>query len=77
MSLPDIGPGDVVFTRNLNAHFFTEQGEPVLQASFSAGRKRKFVMLLLGTVDDGKETSFKLDDILKAYGYIPDPSLMP
>lgn len=75
MSLPDIGPGDVVFTRNLKAHFFTSDGEPVLQASFSSGRKHKFVMLMLGTVEDGKETTLNLDEILKVYGYIPDPSL--
>jgi hypothetical protein len=75
MNLPEVGPGDVVFTRNLKAHFFDQQGEPVLQASFSSGRKHKFVMLMLGTVEDGTETTLDLDKILKAYGYIPDPSV--
>jgi hypothetical protein len=73
MSLPELYDGDVVFTRNIKQHFFSDDGR-VIQASFSSGRKHKFVMLLIGTVEDGKEMDIDLDTMLTKHGLMQIPT---
>jgi hypothetical protein len=73
MSMPELYDGDVVFTRSIKQHFFADDGR-VIQANFSSGRKHKFVMVLIGTVEDGKETDIDLEAMLKKHGLMQIPT---
>lgn len=65
--------GDLIFTKSINAHYFDKDGLPVVQASFNAGRKRKFAFMLLCAVEEGKETKIDIDTVMKYHGWIRDP----
>jgi hypothetical protein len=73
MSMPDLMDGDLIFTRSIKAHYFDTTGQPILQATFSSGRKRKFAFILLAAVDDGQETQINIEAAMKKQGWIRDP----
>jgi hypothetical protein len=69
--IPDLMNGDVVLTPSVKQYYFTDTGN--IQVGYSAGRKQKFVLLLLGAVENGKETEIDLDELLRLNGLMRIP----
>jgi hypothetical protein len=69
MSIPELQNGDVVLLSSMKPVYFdSNTGAKALEVSYSAGRGRKFIMLVLGACDDKDATSLDLDAILKLNG---------